>query len=151
MNNSFRRLRLDMTGRLHWPLTNRPHKIDESSIFAPKGALFIFRQVVKNNGDRMNTSKDINKTKKNMRGEQNLPPPFSVRVLSGGGRSFLTSPYCPTFPYVNYPYKVKNLTRRSLMTSQVRSKSEFSTFRAWWHRRVKFRNKRKQSQWIGMV
>ena len=33
--------------------------------------------------------------------------------------------------YVNYPYKVKNLTRRSLMTSQVRSKSEFSTFRAW--------------------
>ena len=41
--------------------------------------------------------------------------------------------------YVNYPYKVKNLTRRSLMTSQVRSKSEFSTFRAWWHRRVKFR------------
>ena len=41
--------------------------------------------------------------------------------------------------YVNYPYKVKNLTRRSLMMSQVRSKSEFSTFRAWWHRRVKFR------------
>ena len=41
--------------------------------------------------------------------------------------------------YVNYPYKVKNLTRRSLMTSQVRSKSEFSTFRAWWRRRVKFR------------
>ena len=33
--------------------------------------------------------------------------------------------------YVNYPYKVKHLTRRSLMTSQVRSKSEFSTFRAW--------------------
>ena len=33
--------------------------------------------------------------------------------------------------YVNYPDKVKNLTRRSLMTSQVRSKSEFSTFRAW--------------------
>ena len=33
--------------------------------------------------------------------------------------------------YVKYPYKVKNLTRRSLMTSQVRSKSEFSTFRAW--------------------
>ena len=33
--------------------------------------------------------------------------------------------------YVNYLYKVKNLTRRSLMTSQVRSKSEFSTFRAW--------------------
>ena len=41
--------------------------------------------------------------------------------------------------YVNYPYKVKYLTRRSLMTSQVRSKSEFSTFRAWRHRRVKFR------------
>ena len=41
--------------------------------------------------------------------------------------------------YVNYPYKVKNLTRMSLMTSQVRSKSEFSTFRTWWHRRVKFR------------
>ena len=52
--------------------------------------------------------------------------------------------------YVNYPYKVKNLTRRSLMTSQVRSKSEFSTFfRAWWHRRVKLLS-RKQSQWIGM-
>ena len=33
--------------------------------------------------------------------------------------------------YVNYPYKVKHLTPRSLMTSQVRSKSEFSTFRAW--------------------
>ena len=33
--------------------------------------------------------------------------------------------------YVNYPYKVKHLTRRSLMTSQVRLKSEFSTFRAW--------------------
>ena len=33
--------------------------------------------------------------------------------------------------YVNYPYKVKNLTWRSLMTSQVRSKSKFSTFRAW--------------------
>ena len=33
--------------------------------------------------------------------------------------------------YVNYPYKVKNLIRISLMTSQVRSKSEFSTFRAW--------------------
>ena len=41
--------------------------------------------------------------------------------------------------YVNYPYKAKHLTRRSLMTSQVRSKSEFSTFRAWWYRRVKFR------------
>ena len=41
--------------------------------------------------------------------------------------------------YVNYPYKVKYLTRRSLMTSQVRSNSEFSTFRAWRHRRVKFR------------
>ena len=41
--------------------------------------------------------------------------------------------------YVNYPYKVKNLTRRSLMTSQVKSKSEFSIFRAWWYRRVKFR------------
>ena len=40
--------------------------------------------------------------------------------------------------YVNYPEKVKNLTRRSLMTSQVRSNSEFSTFRAWWYRRVKF-------------
>ena len=33
--------------------------------------------------------------------------------------------------YVNYPYKVKKLTQRSLMTSQVRSKSEFSTSRAW--------------------
>ena len=33
--------------------------------------------------------------------------------------------------YVKCPYKVKNLTRKSLMTSQVRSKSEFSTFRAW--------------------
>ena len=41
--------------------------------------------------------------------------------------------------YVNYPYEVKHLTRRSLMTSQVRSKSEFSTFRVWCHRRVKFR------------
>ena len=33
--------------------------------------------------------------------------------------------------YVTYPWKVKNLTRRSLMTSQVRSKSEFWTFWAW--------------------
>ena len=47
-------------------------------------------------------------------------------------------------------HKVKNVTRRPLMTSQVRSKSEFSTFRAWWHRRVNFDVKRKQSQWIGM-
>ena len=30
--------------------------------------------------------------------------------------------------YVNYPYKVKHLTRMSLMTSQVRSKSEFGLF-----------------------
>ena len=74
-----------------------------------------------------------------------------TRPAGGGGaqRAPLRSPKLldrfPNFKrhsialYVNYPYKVKNLTRRSLMTSQVRSKSEFSTFRAWWHRRVKFR------------
>ena len=61
----------------------------------------------------------------------------------GGQRAPLRSPKLldrfPNFKspsialYVSYPYKVKNLTRRSLMTSQVkvRSKSEFSTFRAW--------------------
>ena len=42
-------------------------------------------------------------------------------------------------PVRELPVKGKKLNRRSLMTSQVRSKSEFSTFRAWWHRRVKFR------------
>ena len=55
----------------------------------------------------------------------------------GGQRAPLRSPKLlerfPNFKrhsialYVNYPYKVKNLTWRSLMTSQVRSKSEFST------------------------
>ena len=66
-----------------------------------------------------------------------------TRPAGGGGgqRAPLRSPKLldrfPNFKrhsialYVNYPYKVKNLTRRSLMTSQVRSKSEFSTFRAW--------------------
>ena len=67
----------------------------------------------------------------------------------GGQRAPLRSPkLLDRFPnfmrhsialYVNYPYKVKNLTQRSLMTSQVRWKSEFSTFRAWWHRRIKSR------------
>ena len=50
----------------------------------------------------------------------------------GGGKGPLRSPKLPDrFPnfkrhsialYVNYPYEVKNLTWRSLMTSQVRSK-----------------------------
>ena len=63
-----------------------------------------------------------------------------TRPAGGGGqRAPLRSPKLldrfPNFKrhsialYVKYPYKVKNLTWRSLMTSQVRSKSEFSTFR----------------------
>ena len=73
------------------------------------------------------------------------PRPAGVWIVTrpaGGGaqRAPLRSPKLldqfPNFKrhsiglYVNYPYKVKNLTRRSLMTLQVRSKSEFSTFRA---------------------
>ena len=82
------------------------------------------------------------------------PRPAGVWLVThpaggGGGNAPLRSPKLldrfPNFKrhsiarYVNYPYRVKNLTQRSLMTSQVRSKSEFSTFRAWWHRRVKYR------------
>ena len=61
-------------------------------------------------------------------GAKGPPPLRSLKLLDG----------FPNFKrhsialYVNYPYKVNNLTRRLLMTSQVRSKSEFSTFRAWW-------------------
>ena len=82
------------------------------------------------------------------------PRPAGVWLVTrpaggGGAKGPLRSPKLldrfPNFKrhsialYVNYPYKVKNLTQMSLMTSQVRSKSEFSTFRAWWHRRVKSR------------
>ena len=64
--------------KIRW-LKNRPHKIDESSIFAPKGAPFIFRQVgtEKNHGDRTNTSKDSNKKKHEGRAEYT---PLPVRV-----------------------------------------------------------------------
>ena len=85
-----------------------------------------------------------------MAGQSQIFGNLVTRPAGGGGKgSPLRSPKLldrfPNFKrhsialYVNYPYKVKNLTRSSLMTSQVRSKSEFSTFRAWWHRRVKFR------------
>ena len=175
MNNNFRRLRLDMTGRLHWPgavchpagsrrknvppghrsrlsvtltgrrllpirsaasppsarpppppsapssdrlaqpadagggggrrqdtpvmasarrktealtlgLKNRPHKIDESSIFAPKGAPFIFRQVLKKITAIERILRKI--LTKDMRGGQNLPPPFqcALRVLKHSRR-----------------------------------------------------------------
>ena len=61
-----------------WGLKNRPPKIDASSIFAPKGAPFIFGQVLK-------TSRRSNEyferySQKNMRGGQNLPPLSSARV-----------------------------------------------------------------------
>ena len=63
-----------------WGLKNRSHKIDESSIFAPKGAPFIFRQVLKNHGDRTNTSENMNK--KHEGRAESAPPPSLVAHLS---------------------------------------------------------------------
>ena len=42
------------------------------------------------------------------------------------------------------------LNSGSRVTSQVRSKSKYSTFRVWWHRRAKLQCKLKQSQRTGM-
>ena len=61
-----------------WELKNKPPKFDESSIFAPKGAPFIFGQVLKKIKAIERILRKI--FTKNMMGGQNLPPVSSARV-----------------------------------------------------------------------
>ena len=73
-----------------------------------------------------------------------------VLLEGGGAKGPPTSPKLldrfPNFKrrsialYVNYPNKVKNLTWRSVLTSEVMSKSKYSTFRKRWAWRAKYRS-----------
>ena len=62
-----------------WELKNRPPKIDESSIFAPKGAPFIFGQVLKKS---RRSNEYFERYSQKTWGEGRICPPFPVRVLS---------------------------------------------------------------------
>ena len=70
-------------------------------------------------------------------GEGKGPPEISQ--TTGPISKFQTPFDSPVHTYVNYPKKVKNLTWRSLMTSQVMSKSKCSNFRDIWAWRAKYR------------
>ena len=61
-----------------WGPKNKPPKIDESSIFAPKGAPFIFGQVLKKS---RRSNEYFERYSQKTWGEGRICPPFPVRVL----------------------------------------------------------------------